>query len=152
MQFVLSLPQCVQNCITQSQDDDCQVTDVKCLCRASAGKFLPVLITCTHGECDNSFDNDLLLTPLQLVCEIVGTPIPASALRNAQNQDSSLASQPTVTVTVSSPSATASSGPATTILGSSSLSTSRFPPPTRKEVKSHRRQHTRERQRPQHIC
>jgi len=123
-QSVFSLPQCVQNCISQSQDDNCQITDIKCLCRASsAGNFLPGLITCTHAECDNTFDNDLLLTPLQLVCEIAGIPIPASALANAENQASSLASQPTVTVTVSSPSATAITGTDTTVSEPSSLST-----------------------------
>jgi CFEM domain len=123
-QSVFSLPQCVQNCISQSQDDNCQITDIKCLCRASsAGNFLPGLITCTHAECDNTFDNDLLLTPLQLVCEIAGIPIPASALANAENQASSLASQPTVTVTVGSPSATTISGADTTASESSSLST-----------------------------
>ena len=123
-QSVFSLPQCVQNCISQSQDDNCQITDVKCLCRASAaGNFLPGLITCTHAECENTFDNDLLLTPLQLVCEIAGIPIPASALANAENEASSLASQPTVAVTVSSPSATAITGTDTTASEPSSLST-----------------------------
>lgn len=125
-QFVFSLPQCVQNCISQSLDDNCQITDVKCLCRASsAGDFLPDLISCTHAECDSTLDNDLLLTPLQVVCEIAGVPIPASALANAENQtSSSLASQPAATVTVSSPSATASTGtPTTTTSRSSSLST-----------------------------
>jgi hypothetical protein len=123
-QSVFSLPQCVQNCISQSLDDNCQITDVKCLCRASsAGNFLPDLISCTHAECDSNLDNDLLLTPLQVVCEIAGVPIPASALANAENQASSLASQPTLTVPLSSPSATASTGrPTTTTSGSSSLS------------------------------
>jgi hypothetical protein len=99
-QFVSSLPQCVQDCIDSSQDDNCAVTNVGCLCRASAGNFLPDLITCIHSNCDNDLDNSLLLTPLQWACELAGSPIPESALRNAENQASSLAAQVTMTVTV----------------------------------------------------
>jgi len=122
-QFVSSLPQCVQNCISQSQDDNCEVTDVRCLCRASAGNFLPDLITCMHGDCDNSLDNNLLLTPLQITCEIAGAPIPASALRNAENQASSLAAQVTTTVTMGGSSATGNSEATTTVSMASSVST-----------------------------
>lgn len=92
-QFVSSLPQCVQNCIEQSTDDNCEIADIKCLCRASAGNFLPDLIICMHGGCDNDLDNNLLLTSLQLACVIAGTPIPDSAIRNAENEASSLATQ-----------------------------------------------------------
>ncbi|TVY54067.1 hypothetical protein LCER1_G005002 [Lachnellula cervina] len=99
-QFISSLPQCVQNCITQSDDENCSVSDIKCLCRASAGNFLPDLITCTHGNCDDSLDNDALLMPLQLACQIAGTPIPDSAMRNAEVRASSLASRVTTTVTM----------------------------------------------------
>ncbi|KUJ20546.1 uncharacterized protein LY89DRAFT_682270 [Mollisia scopiformis] len=117
-QFVSSLPQCVQDCITQSQDDNCQSTDIKCLCRASAGNFLPDLITCIHSNCDNDLDNDLLLTPLQLACQLAGVPIPAAALRNAENEASSLASQVTTTVTMS---ASSSSPEATTTVTVTSI-------------------------------
>lgn len=99
-QLVQSLPQCVQSCIDQSEDDNCSVTDIKCLCRASAGNFLPDLITCMHGNCDNDLDNNLLLTPLQFACEIAGTPIPDSAIQNAEDVGSSLATQATATKTV----------------------------------------------------
>jgi len=106
-QFVSSLPQCVQTCINQSQDDNCDVTDVACLCRASNGNFLPDLITCMHGNCDNSLDNDLLLTPLQLACDLAGVPISSAAISNAESEASSLATQVTTTVYESgSPSAT----------------------------------------------
>lgn len=114
-QFVSSLPQCVQDCISESQDDNCEVTDIKCLCRASAGNFLPDLITCMHGNCDNDLDNNLLLTPLQLACQVAGVPIPASALRNAENEASSLASQITTTVTLGGSSATGGSEATTTV-------------------------------------
>lgn len=122
-QFVSSLPQCIQNCIDQSQDDNCEVTDVACLCRASAGNFLRDLVTCMHGECDNSLDNDLLLTPLQLICEVAGAPIPESAISNAENQASSLAAQVTTTVTLGGSSATEGSEATTTVSVASSVST-----------------------------
>jgi hypothetical protein len=125
-QLVSSLPQCIQNCINQSQDSNCEVTDVACLCRASAGNFLPDLITCMHGECDNSLDNNLLLTPLQLACEIAGAPIPASAIRNAENEASSLAAQVTATVTLGGSSATGDSGATTTVSMPPSISTETF--------------------------
>lgn len=99
-QLVATLPQCIQNCIAQSDDENCSASDIKCLCRASAGNFLPDIITCMHGNCDNDLDDDVLLTPLQLVCQIAGTPIPGSAIRNAENQASSLAGQVTTTVTM----------------------------------------------------
>jgi len=108
-QFVTSLPQCIQNCITQSQDDNCEVSDIACLCRASAGNFLPDLVTCIHGNCDNDLDNNIFLAPLQFACEIAGAPIPESALKNAENDASSLASQLTTTVTMGGASATGSS-------------------------------------------
>ncbi|KAF8867213.1 hypothetical protein BDZ45DRAFT_682732 [Acephala macrosclerotiorum] len=118
-QFVSSLPQCVQNCIEQSPDDNCEITDMKCLCRASAGNFLPDLIICTHGGCDNDLDNNLLLTSLQLACVIAGTPIPDSAIRNAENEASSLATQVMTTVTMSGSSATGGAGATITVdLGS----------------------------------
>lgn len=114
-QFVSSLPQCVQDCINQSQDDNCSVADIACLCRASAGNFLPDLITCIHGQCDNDLDNNLLLTPLQWACDLAGAPIPESALRNAENQASSLAAQVTTTVTIGGSSATGGAEATTTI-------------------------------------
>lgn len=113
--FVSFLPQCMQDCINQSQDDNCSVTDVACLCRASAGNFLPDLITCTHDSCKSDLDHDLLLTPLQIVCEIAGAPIPESAILSAENQASSLDAQKTTTVTVGGASATGGSEATTTV-------------------------------------
>lgn len=113
--FVSSLPQCIQDCIDQSQDDNCSVTDVVCLCHASEGHFLPDLITCMKGNCDNDLDSNLLLAPLQIVCEIAGAPIPESAIRNAENQTSSLDAQATTTVTVGGASATGDSESTTTV-------------------------------------
>jgi len=106
-QFISSLPQCIQDCIDQSSDDNCSVTDVACLCRASAGNFLPQLLTCIHSSCD--LDENLLLDPLQVVCEVAGAPIPESAIQSAQSEASSLDAQGTTTVTVGGVSATGSS-------------------------------------------
>jgi len=111
--FISSLPQCIQNCIDESQDDNCSVTDVACLCRASSGNFLPDLITCTSRNCDD--DLDLLLTPLQIVCEIAGAPIPDSAIQSAQSQVSSLYAPATTTVIVGGSSATGGLEATTTV-------------------------------------
>jgi hypothetical protein len=113
--FVSFLPQCIQDCIDQSQDDNCSVTDVACLCRASAGNFLPDLIICTHDSCERDLDNDLLLNPLQIVCEIAGVPIPESAIRSAENQASSLDAQKTTIVTIGWASATGGREATTTV-------------------------------------
>lgn len=99
-QLVQSLPQCVQDCIDQSEDENCSISDIKCLCRESAGNFLPDLVTCMHGNCDNELDNNLLLMPLQFACDLAGAPIPDSAIQNAEDVGNSLATQVTRTVTV----------------------------------------------------
>lgn len=124
-QLIASLPQCIQDCIDQSQDENCSILDIKCLCQASAGNFLPNIITCMHGNCDNDLDNNLLLTPLQFACELAGTPIPESAIQNAENAGSSIATQVTKTVTMGRPSTTGGGFEATTTVnvGSSSVST-----------------------------
>jgi len=114
-QLVPNLPQCVQDCINQSPDTNCAVTNIGCICRASAGNFLSDVITCMHGNCDNDLDTNLFLTPLQLACMIAGAPIPASAIRNAQNQASSLASQVTTTVTMGGSSASGGTEVTTTV-------------------------------------
>ncbi|KAM3071191.1 hypothetical protein ACMFMF_007666 [Clarireedia jacksonii] len=108
-QLISSLPSCVQDCMTSSPDDNCDVTDIGCLCRASRGNFLPDVITCMHSTCDENLDVNLLLTPLQLACQIAGAPIPSAALRNAENEASSLATQVTTTVTIGGSTGTATS-------------------------------------------
>jgi hypothetical protein len=108
-QLISSLPSCIQDCVTSSPDNNCDITDIGCICRASRGNFLPDVITCMHSTCDGNLDVNLLLTPLQLACQIAGAPIPSAALRNAENEASSLATQVTTTVTVGGSSATATS-------------------------------------------
>ncbi|KAI9741582.1 MAG: hypothetical protein M1818_004388 [Claussenomyces sp. TS43310] len=101
-QLVASLPDCVQTCINQSGDDNCEASDPTCLCRASNGNFLPDLIICMHSECDDAMDTNLLLIPLQYACIQAGAPIATAAILNAEQEASSLAAQPaTVTVTES---------------------------------------------------
>ena len=120
-QFVSSLPQCIRDCIEQSQYDNCQASDVKCLCRASAGNFLPDLFTCMRGNCD--LDAGVLLESLQTVCIVAGAPIPDKALQNAANQATTV-QQITTTVTVGSPSATGESdAPTTAYYGYSEVTT-----------------------------
>jgi hypothetical protein len=123
-QLIASLPQCIQDCIDQSEDENCSISDIKCLCRASAGNFLPNIITCMHGNCDNNLDNNLLLMPLQLACQLVGAPIPDSAIQNAENVGSSLATQVTKTVTMGGPSTTEGGFEATTTVSEESPSVS----------------------------
>lgn len=63
------------------------------------GRFLPDLVLCMHGACDNTLDVNALLTPLSLACQLAGTPISPSALANAQSQGSVIAHPSTITVT-----------------------------------------------------
>jgi hypothetical protein len=93
------LAPCISQCIDQSTDDSCSIFDIKCICRESNGRFLPDLITCIHGACDNSISVDTLLTPLDLMCQLAGTPLSTSALENAEALGSSLAHEVTKTVT-----------------------------------------------------
>ncbi|KAF4637448.1 hypothetical protein G7Y89_g654 [Cudoniella acicularis] len=72
------------------------------------------------GFCDNSLDNDLLLTPLQIACNLAGTSIPSAAILNAQNIASSLDSQVTTTVTTGGSSATGSTEATATVQPSGS--------------------------------
>lgn len=102
-QFVSSLPRCIQDCIEQSQYDNCRDAGIGCLCRASAGSFLPDLVNCMQGNCD--LNAGILLESLQAVCIVAGAPIPDQALQNAGNQATSI-QQVTTTVTIGLPSAT----------------------------------------------
>jgi len=106
---LFSLPECIQDCIEQSPDTNCEITDIGCLCRASAGNFLPDTIICMRSNCDNDLDIDILLAPLELACDLAGAPIPESAINNAAAQASSQAGQVTMTVTVGESSATGGS-------------------------------------------
>jgi len=101
-----SFPSCVSQCIDQSTDNSCSLSDIKCICRESNGNFLPDMVACIYGACDDTLDTNTLLTPLQAACDLAGTPISQTALQNAENLGSSLAVQSTTTVT---PSATSGS-------------------------------------------
>jgi len=46
-------------------------------------------VTCVKGNCDNQLDSSLLITPLQLACNLAGTSISSAAIRNAENALSS---------------------------------------------------------------
>jgi len=120
-QFSSSLPECIRDCIDQSQFNNCLATDIGCLCRASAGNLLPDLLTCMRGKCD--LDGSVLLEPLQALCVMAGAPIPEKALQNAGNHATSV-QQVTTTMTVGSPSATGHfDTPATFYTGYSEVTT-----------------------------
>jgi len=104
----LNLPSCISKCIDQSTDDSCQITDVKCICRESNGAFLPNMVLCIHGACDNSINVSDLLTPLSLACDLAGTPISSWALQNAESAASSIATVTTTMTDSVTPSASVS--------------------------------------------
>jgi hypothetical protein len=99
-EFLSSLSQCVQNCINKSTYQTCDPLNIPCICQEGSGNFLPDVISCMHRGCNNNLDSNLFLTPLSIMCEFDGTPIPASALSSAENAASSLATQATITATV----------------------------------------------------
>ncbi|KAI9871044.1 MAG: hypothetical protein M1830_003505 [Pleopsidium flavum] len=88
-QIISDLPQCWQNCIHNSGDFNCADLDIPCICRISNGNFLTDVVTCVKGNCDDQLDSNLLITPLQLACNLAGTPISSAAIRNAENAQSS---------------------------------------------------------------
>ena len=55
------------------------------ICQLSNGNFLPNVITCIKGNCDNSLNTNDLVGPLQLACNLAGVPISSSAIANAEN-------------------------------------------------------------------
>ncbi|KAH6678356.1 hypothetical protein B0J14DRAFT_582514 [Halenospora varia] len=122
---VSDLPQCMQQCINSSDDENCSATDIACLCRASSRNFLPNLVTCMRWQCSDSVFSDvsLLLTPLQIACKLAGAPIPSAAIRNAQSIASSLDNQVTTTVTMGGSSTTGSAQATTTVLSLSVTTT-----------------------------
>ncbi|KAL2067300.1 hypothetical protein VTL71DRAFT_1724 [Oculimacula yallundae] len=114
-QVVLDVPQCIQDCVDQSPDTNCGLTNIGCICRASSGNFLPGVVTCMHSNCEGNLDTKVLITPLQLACLIAGSPIPASAIQSAENAASSLATQVPTTVTQGGSSANGGAGATTTV-------------------------------------
>ena len=63
-----------------------------------------------HNQCDSDLDTSILLTPLQWACDLLGAPIPAEAIQNAENEASTFAAEATKTVTMSVASGSASGG------------------------------------------
>jgi hypothetical protein len=51
-----------------------------------------------HTECDRGININVLLTPLEFICRMAGTPVSEWALENAQSFDSSIAAEATTTV------------------------------------------------------
>ena len=68
------------------------------ICRLSNGNFLPDVVTCTKGNCDNALDTNMILTVLQLACSGAGVPISGPALLNAESIASATGSASTAYV------------------------------------------------------
>ncbi|KAI0125764.1 hypothetical protein BJ170DRAFT_446499 [Xylariales sp. AK1849] len=117
-------PDCVSNCVESA---GCSATDVKCMCRASQGSFLPDVVSCMYDACTQSLPVDVLLNPLELACEVLGKPIPDSAISSAEAAATSSDSpQPTTTTPETSKTTTTqTSTPKTTYpVGTSTPTTS----------------------------
>ena len=95
----INFSDCTKQCIDQSTDDSCSLTDLKCICRQSNGRFLPDLVACWKAECNSDLNINSLLDPMELGCRVIGTPISESALDNVRNMDDPV-SQVTTTVIV----------------------------------------------------
>lgn len=94
----LGFPNCVSDCIEGS---GCGTADVKCMCRASRGDFLSDVVACMDQDCSQSISVDTLLGTLELACNILGSPIPDSAVSSAEAAQSSLDNPGQTTVTAS---------------------------------------------------
>lgn len=112
----INFSDCTKQCIDQSTDDSCSLSDLKCICRQSNGRFLPDLVACWKAECNSDLNINDLLDPMQLGCRLIGTPISQSALDNVRNMDDPV-SQVTTTVLVTPTLTTVTSvGPSQTIV------------------------------------
>ncbi|KAI9800765.1 MAG: hypothetical protein M1833_003182 [Piccolia ochrophora] len=110
-QGVLSaIPDCYQDCITQTGDFTCNGLDIKCLCRLSNGNFLTNIITCIRSNCDNDLDTTQLLNPVAEACKSAGVPIAPKALQNAKSIGSALATTKPLTGATTITSTLASAG------------------------------------------
>ncbi len=117
-QTLTNLPQCWQNCISDSGHFNCAALDVSCMssfslstfgkyigistnaspgiCRAWNSGILTSVLTCIKSNCDSSLDQNLLLSPLELTCDLAGVPISNSVISSALQAASTTA---TVTAT-----------------------------------------------------
>lgn len=112
----INFSDCTKQCIDQSTDDSCSLSDLKCICRQSNGRFLPDLVACWKAECNSDLNINDLLDPMQVGCRLIGTPISQSALDNARNMNDPV-SQVTTTVLVTPTLTTVTSvGPSQTIV------------------------------------
>lgn len=53
------------------------------VCRAWNGGVLTSLLTCIKSTCDSSLNIDLLLSPLELTCDLAGVPISSAVVSSA---------------------------------------------------------------------
>ncbi|KAH6660559.1 hypothetical protein BKA67DRAFT_548432 [Truncatella angustata] len=108
----LNLPSCASDCIENS---GCDTSDIKCMCWASRGSFLPDVVACMYRECSQDISVDTWLTPLELACEVLGQPIPVSAISSAEAAQGSITNtKPTTATTTTVTSETKTVQPAST--------------------------------------
>ena len=53
------------------------------ICRAWNGGILTSVLTCIKSNCDSSLEPNLLLSPLELTCDLAGVPISSSVISSA---------------------------------------------------------------------
>jgi hypothetical protein len=53
------------------------------VCRAWNGGVLTSVLTCIKSTCDSSLNTDLLLSPLELTCDLAGVPISSAVVSSA---------------------------------------------------------------------
>lgn len=95
----LGFVDCITDCIESS---GCSAADVKCMCRAAQGSFLAQVATCMYTDCSQAMSIDTITNPLGLACDIIGNPIPDSAISSAEAaQSSAYDHKPTTTIVVS---------------------------------------------------
>ena len=112
----ISFSDCTKQCIDQSTDDSCSLSDLKCICRQSNGRFLPDLVACWKAECNSDLNINDLLDPMQLGCRLIGTPISQSALDNVRNMDDPVPQVTTTVIVTPSFTTVTSKGPSQTIV------------------------------------
>lgn len=72
------------------------------ICKASQGNLLPNTVQCARKQCDSGdLDVGVVLSPLELACNVVGHSIPASVISNAVAcaTSATAAAKPTTTTT-----------------------------------------------------
>ena len=102
-QTLSNLPECWQACITSANNFNCATLDVPCkfnspsscyrsrssllrtsgVCQAWNGGVLASALSCIKSTCDPSLDADLLISPLELFCDLAGVSVSSAVISSA---------------------------------------------------------------------